>query len=107
MFSAAVNRSLDFLHYLFVDSSVDFIDFILFIMGDHDYSLSESLLEDFEEVVLASVSDQQSQADEVKKKKKVSRGRQCVSYGCNNYQYTVVDGERMHMHQQEILSFPI
>ena len=89
--------------YLIGDSSVDFIDFILFMMGDHDYSLSESLLEDFDEV-LASVSDQ-SQADKEKKKRKVSRGRQCVSYGCNNYQYTVVDGERISNNRKFFL-FP-
>ena len=30
-----------------------------------------------------------------KEKKKLSRGRQCVAYGCQNYQYSVTDGNRL------------
>ena len=49
---------------------------------DHDYC-------NFDE----AISVPNNQPMEIKKK--VSRGRQCVSYGCLNYQYSIVDGQRV------------
>ena len=66
-------------------------------MGDHDYSMLDDNEED-----LASVSVMQNNKQ---KKKKVSRGRHCVSFGCNNYQYAVVDGERIS-NNRNFFSFP-
>ena len=95
-----VHLLLDFWHYLSGDSSVDFIDFILLVkqlmMGDHDYSMMS-----LDDSNVSNVDEDLSAPVEPKKKKRTpSRGRLCVSFGCNNYQYDIINGQRINNHRK-------
>ena len=58
------------------------------MMNDHDYSMS-SLDGD------VSIEDIGSDSSGQNGKKKPSKGRHCSSWGCNNYQYVIVNGQRV------------
>ena len=106
MFPATVHLSLDLLHCLIIDSVFDFIDLTFRNynkMGDHDYSMS---VDENDVSNVSNVSNEDMASDSTgQKKKKPSKGRQCVSIGCNNFQYSVVNGERIN-NNRKFFKFP-
>ena len=63
-----------------------FVD--LMMIGDHNYSMSSVDENDISNVSVDTTENLDS-GSSCQKKKKLSKGRQCVSYGCNNYQYSI------------------
>ena len=76
------------------------------MIGDHNYSMSSVDENDISNVSLDTTTIENSDSgSSCQKKKKLSKGRQCVSYGCNNYQYSIVNGERIN-NQRRFFKFP-
>ena len=66
------------------------------MMNDHDYSMS---------LGEGDVSNEDIGSDSSGQKKKPSKGRQCSSFGCYNYQFVIVNGQRVKT-GRKFFSFP-